>query len=277
MHFWDYGNAFLIECSRAGADILAANAKDEKTFRYPSYMQDIMGDIFSMGFGPFRWVCTSGDPSDLAVTDEIACRVLDELATHNAPPSVRQQYSDNRHWIANAASNNLVVGSQARILYADQDGRIALAREFNKAVGDGKIKAPVVISRDHHDVSGTDSPFRETSNIMDGSAFTADMAVQNVIGDGFRGATWVSIHNGGGVGWGDVINGGFGIVLDGSEDANQTAHATLTWDVANGVARRCWSGNENAIETIQRTIKSTPRMHVTLPNFAKPEILDSLF
>ncbi|KJH47039.1 urocanate hydratase [Dictyocaulus viviparus] len=217
MHFWDYGNAFLLECQRAGANVLHPEAKDDKTFRYPSYMQDIMGDIFSMGFGPFRWVCSSQKVEDLAKTDMISCGVIEELMKDDVPNHVRQQYLDNKKWIEGAAANNLVVGSQARILYSDQAGRIALALAFNHAVRSGIISAPVIISRDHHDVSGTDSPFRETSNITDGSAFTADMAVQNVIGDSFRGATWVSLHNGGGVGWGDVINGGFGLVLDGSE------------------------------------------------------------
>ncbi|VDP54470.1 unnamed protein product [Heligmosomoides polygyrus] len=253
MHFWDYGNAFLVECQRAGADMRHPNAKDDKTFRYPSYMQDIIGDIFSMGFGPFRWVCTSQRPEDLAETDRISCEVLEKLMTSDAPEHVQQQYLDNKRWIEGAAENRLVVGSQARILYSDQEGRVALALAFNEAVRSGRVSEPIVISRDHHDVSGTDSPFRETSNITDGSAFTADMAVQNVIGDSFRGATWVSLHNGGGVGWGDVINGGFGLLLDGSEEAARRAESMLQWDVSNGVARRSWSGNRKAREAIQRT------------------------
>ncbi|VDO45797.1 unnamed protein product [Haemonchus placei] len=253
MHFWDYGNAFLVECQRAGADLRDPKSKDDKTFRYPSYMQDIMGDIFSMGFGPFRWVCTSQEPNDLAQTDRISCEVIEKLLKSKVPVHVLQQYMDNKKWIEGAAENRLVVGSQARILYSDQEGRIALAVAFNDAVRKGKVKAPIVIARDHHDVSGTDSPFRETSNISDGSAFTADMAVQNVIGDSFRGATWVSLHNGGGVGWGDVINGGFGLLLDGSEEAEKRATSMLQWDVSNGVARRSWSGNRKAQEAIQRT------------------------
>ncbi|KAE9421239.1 hypothetical protein Angca_004858, partial [Angiostrongylus cantonensis] len=252
MHFWDYGNAFLLECQRAGADMVHPKAKDDKTFRYPSYMQDIMGDIFSMGFGPFRWVCTSQKPEDLAQTDMISCEVIESLMKDDVPNHVRQQYQDNKKWVEGAAANHLVVGSQARILYSDQAGRVALALAFNNAVKSGKVSAPIVIARDHHDVSGTDSPFRETSNITDGSAYTADMAVQNVIGDSFRGATWVSLHNGGGVGWGDVINGGFGMVLDGSEEAANRASGMLQWDVSNGVARRSWSGNQKAQETIKR-------------------------
>lgn len=277
MRFWDYGNAFLIECARAGANVLTPGAQDDKSFKYPSYMQDIMGDIFSMGFGPFRWVCTSGDPNDLKITDQLACEVIDQLSKQDVPAPVLQQYEDNRHWIQEADEHKLVVGSQARILYSDQQGRIAIARAFNKAVANGKLKSGVVISRDHHDVSGTDSPFRETSNITDGSAFTADMAIQNVIGDSFRGATWVSIHNGGGVGWGDVINGGFGMLLDGSEEAEERAMGMLKWDVSNGVARRCWAGNQSAYETIQRTMKSEPSLVVTIPNEVETATLDSLF
>uniref|UniRef100_A0A1I7YYP1 Urocanate hydratase n=1 Tax=Steinernema glaseri TaxID=37863 RepID=A0A1I7YYP1_9BILA len=278
LYFWDYGNAFLLECHRAGADILPEGATDTKSFKYPSYFQHIMGDIFSMGFGPFRWVCTSGDPADLRKSDEIAANVIKELSQLDLPQGVRQQYEDNRHWIENAEKHELVVGSQARILYSDQQGRSTLALAFNKAVKDGVIKAPIVISRDHHDVSGTDSPYRETANITDGSAYCADMAVQNVIGDALRGATWVSIHNGGGVGWGDVINGGFGMLLDGSESASHRAEAMLNWDVANGVTRRSWSGNEYAYEAMKRTQQRIKGLHVTLPNsVADEKILDTLF
>ncbi|KAK5968524.1 urocanate hydratase [Trichostrongylus colubriformis] len=277
MHFWDYGNAFLVECQRAGADLRDPKSKDDKTFRYPSYMQDIMGDIFSMGFGPFRWVCTSQDPDDLAQTDRISCEVIDKLLKTKVPDHVLQQYMDNKKWIEGAAENRLVVGSQARILYSDQEGRLALALAFNDAVRNGKVSAPIVIARDHHDVSGTDSPFRETSDISDGSAFTADMAVQNVIGDSFRGATWVSLHNGGGVGWGDVINGGFGLLLDGSEEAARRATSMLQWDVSNGVARRSWSGNRKAREAIQRTQTLNENMHVTIPNDADDQLLERLF
>lgn len=277
MHFWDYGNAFLVECQRAGADMRHPNAKDDKTFRYPSYMQDIIGDIFSMGFGPFRWVCTSQRPEDLAETDRISCEVLEKLMTSDAPEHVQQQYLDNKRWIEGAAENRLVVGSQARILYSDQEGRVALALAFNEAVRSGRVSEPIVISRDHHDVSGTDSPFRETSNITDGSAFTADMAVQNVIGDSFRGATWVSLHNGGGVGWGDVINGGFGLLLDGSEEAARRAESMLQWDVSNGVARRSWSGNRKAREAIQRTQTLNRDLCVTIPNDVDDQLLEELF
>ncbi|VDM23547.1 unnamed protein product [Toxocara canis] len=277
LHFWDYGNAFLIECARAGADVLAAGAIDDKSFKYPSYIQGIMGDIFSMGFGPFRWVCTSGQASDLKLTDELACEVLDNLMKQEVPIGVRQQYVDNVHWIKEAHAHKLIVGSQARILYSDQQGRTAIALAFNKAVADGKLKSGVVISRDHHDVSGTDSPFRETADIVDGSAYTADMAIQNVIGDSFRGATWVSIHNGGGVGWGDVINGGFGMLLDGTKEAAERAQSMLAWDVSNGVARRCWSGNACAREAIERTMRNTPTLLVTLPNQVDPERLENLF
>ncbi|CAD5227561.1 unnamed protein product [Bursaphelenchus xylophilus] len=278
MYFWDYGNAFLVECHRAGAKILAENAKDDKSFKFPSYMQDIMGDIFSLGFGPFRWVCTSGLPEDLALTDKIACEVIDKLAADtNVSPQTKQQYIDNRRWIQGAGEHKMVVGSQARILYSDQLGRIEIALAFNKAVKEGKLKGPVVLSRDHHDVSGTDSPFRETSNITDGSAYTADMAIQNVIGDSFRGATWVSIHNGGGVGWGDVINGGFGLLLDGSEDADKRAKLMLTWDVANGVARRSWSGNQNGRDTIIKTMSLVPGLKVTVPQIVDESLLNTLF
>uniref|UniRef100_A0A915CLB1 Urocanate hydratase n=1 Tax=Ditylenchus dipsaci TaxID=166011 RepID=A0A915CLB1_9BILA len=281
MHFWDYGNAFLVECYRAGAIwLLAEKAMDDKTFIYPSYMQDIMGDIFSLGFGPFRWVCTSGNHEDLKQTDKIASQVIQELITKTPPSALatRQQYTDNQMWIEQAEGHKLVVGFQARILYADQLGRVALAKAFNQAVRQGVLKGAVVISRDHHDVSGTDSPFRETSNIQDGSAFTADMAVQNVIGDAVRGATWVSLHNGGGVGWGDVVNGGFGMLLDGSEEVDGRADMMLHWDVANGVSRRCWSGNDNALHTIKRTMELVPGLQVSLPNkVLDDDLLEGLF
>lgn len=277
MYFWDYGNAFLVECQRAGASVLSADASDDKSFRYPSYMQDIMGDIFSMGFGPFRWVCTSGRPEDLRRTDRVAREIIEELEKSDVPLHVKQQYADNKKWIVEAEHNELVVGSQARILYSDRAGRVALSAAFNRLVADGEVSAPIVISRDHHDVSGTDSPFRETSNIDDGSAFTADMAVQNVIGDAMRGATWVSIHNGGGVGWGDVINGGFGLLLDGSAEAVARAESMLNWDVPNGVCRRSWSGNAKAQEAIRRTQKTVPGMQVTLPYEAEKDVIDALF
>ena len=272
MYFFDYGNAFLLESSRAGADILNADGK----FRYPSYVQDIMGPMyFDYGFGPFRWVCTSGKEEDLAVTDEIACNVLEEIAK-NSPVEIQQQMRDNIQWIKGARANKLVVGSQARILYADCEGRTKIAAEFNKAIADGRLSAPVVLGRDHHDVSGTDSPFRETSNIYDGSSFTADMAIHNVIGDGFRGATWVSIHNGGGVGWGEVINGGFGMVLDGSDDADRRLHSMLHWDVNNGIARRSWARNEPAMFAIRRAMEVEPRLKVTMPNFADDELINNI-
>ena len=269
MYFFDYGNAFLLEASRAGADVLASDGK----FRYPSYVQDIMGPMFfDSGFGPFRWVCMSQDPSDLALTDEIAATVLKEIRAE-APEEIRGQMDDNIHWIEEASRNNLVVGSQARILYADCEGRTKIALEFNKAIREGRLKAPVVLGRDHHDVSGTDSPYRETSNIYDGSAFTADMAVQNVIGDSFRGATWVSLHNGGGVGWGEVINGGFGMVIDGSEDADRHISEMLLWDVNNGIARRSWARNEAAVKAIRREMERTPLLQVTLPNEADNSLI----
>merc|ERR1711997_1166896 len=258
----------------AGADISAKDAiatsgeRESTAFRYPSYVQDIMGDIFSLGFGPFRWVCTSGLAEDLKTTDAIATMVLQDIIKDKIPVEIEQQYEDNLRWLAEADKHKLVVGSQARILYSDQLGRVKIAQAFNKAVASGRLKAPVVISRDHHDVSGTDSPFRETSNIRDGSAFTADMAVQNCIGDAFRGATWVALHNGGGTGWGEVINGGFGLVLDGSDEAASKAESMLNWDVSNGVARRAWSGNKNAQDTIRRTIEAHPhgKLKVTVPN-----------
>ena len=272
MYFFDYGNAFLLESSRAGADILNTDGK----FRYPSYVQDIMGPMyFDYGFGPFRWVCTSGKEEDLAVTDEIACNVLEEIAK-NSPVEIQQQMRDNIQWIKGARANKLVVGSQARILYADCEGRTKIAAEFNKAIADGRLSAPVVLGRDHHDVSGTDSPFRETSNIYDGSSFTADMAIHNVIGDGFRGATWVSIHNGGGVGWGEVINGGFGMVLDGSDDDDRRLHCMLHWDVNNGIARRSWARNEPAMFAIRRAMEVEPRLKVTMPNFADDNLINDI-
>ncbi len=269
MYFFDYGNAFLLESSRAGADILKADG----SFRYPSYVQDIMGPLyFDYGFGPFRWVCMSERPEDLAKSDEIAVKVLKkELET--APEEIHGQLNDNIHWIEEAGRNNLVVGSQARILYADCEGRTRIALAFNEAIRKGEISAPVVLGRDHHDVSGTDSPFRETSNIYDGSRFTADMAIQNVIGDGFRGATWVSIHNGGGVGWGEVINGGFGMVIDGSEDSDRRITGMLFWDVNNGIARRSWARNEGAEHAILREMGRTPELRVTVPNLADENIV----
>jgi len=270
-YFFDYGNAFLLEASRAGADIMAANGID---FRYPSYVQDIMGPMcFDYGFGPFRWVCASGNPEDLQKTDDIACAVLEELAK-TAPVEIQQQMQDNIHWIKGAQQNKLVVGSQARILYADAEGRIKIAEAFNQAIAKGEI-GYVILGRDHHDVSGTDSPYRETSNIYDGSRFTADMAIQNVIGDSFRGATWVSIHNGGGVGWGEVINGGFGMVLDGSKDASRRLESMLFWDVNNGIARRNWARNEGAVFAIKRAMESQPLLKVTLPNIVADELLEN--
>ena len=273
MYFFDYGNAFLLESSRAGADVM----KEDGSFKYPSYVQDIMGPMcFDFGFGPFRWVCASSKPEDLDLTDQIAVDVLEEIA-ESAPEEIAQQMKDNIRWIKEAKKNKLVVGSQARILYADCEGRTKIAAAFNKAVKEGKLSAPVVLGRDHHDVSGTDSPFRETSNIYDGSQFTADMAIQNVIGDSFRGATWVSIHNGGGVGWGEVINGGFGMVLDGSEDADRRLRMMLHWDVNNGIARRSWARNDGALFAIQREMERTPDLKVTVPNIADDELLDKLF
>jgi urocanate hydratase len=274
MYFFDYGNAFLLESSRAGADIMS---EDGKSFRYHSYVQDIMGPMcFDYGFGPFRWVCTSGDPKDLDTTDNISIKVLKEIVK-TAPSEITQQMNDNIRWIEGAKANKLVVGSQARILYADAEGRIKIAAEFNKAIADGRLKAPVVLGRDHHDVSGTDSPFRETSNIYDGSQFTADMAIQNVIGDSFRGATWVSIHNGGGVGWGEVINGGFGMTLDGTDDADRRLRQMLYWDVNNGIARRSWARNDGAIFTAKRAMKLNPELKITVPNLVDDDILDKLF
>jgi urocanate hydratase len=271
MYFWDYGNAFLLEAGRAGADIF----KPDGTYVYQSYVQDIMGPMcFDYGFGPFRWVCASGKAEDLHTTDLIAGDVLEELASR-APDEIRQQLNDNLLWIRQAEQNKLVVGSQARILYADAEGRIRIAEAFNQAIRKGLISAPVVLGRDHHDVSGTDSPFRETSNIYDGSQFTADMAVQNVIGDAFRGATWVSLHNGGGVGWGEVINGGFGMLLDGSADASRRLKMMLHWDVNNGIARRSWARNEEAIFAVKRAMEAEPKLKVTLPNMADDKLIDA--
>lgn len=272
MYFFDYGNAFLLESSRAGADIMQADG----TFKYPSYVQDIMGPMcFDYGFGPFRWVCASSDPKDLDTTDQIAAQVLEEMLEH-APEEIRQQISDNLLWIKQAKANKLVVGSQARILYADAEGRIKIAAAFNKAVKEGVLSGPVVLGRDHHDVSGTDSPYRETSNIYDGSKFTADMAIQNVIGDSFRGATWVSIHNGGGVGWGEVTNGGFGMVLDGSAECDTRLTSMLHWDVNNGISRRSWARNDGAMFAIKRAMEIEPRLKVTIPEIADDELLDAV-
>ena len=269
MYFFDYGNAFLLEASRAGADVMSTDG----TFKYPSYVQDIMGPLFfDYGFGPFRWVCTSCKPEDLQATDEIAAEVLEKIMK-SAPDEIKSQLADNIHWIKEAAKNKLVVGSQARILYADSEGRIEIALAMNRAIAEGKISAPVVLGRDHHDVSGTDSPFRETSNIYDGSGFTADMAVQNVIGDSFRGATWVSIHNGGGVGWGEVINGGFGMVIDGTAESEKKIKEMLLWDVNNGISRRAWARNTGAISAIKREMERTPLLKVTLPNIADDKLI----
>ena len=270
MYFFDYGNAFLLQSKRAGADICTEDGK----FRYPSYVQDIMGPMFfDYGFGPFRWVCTSGDPADLAKTDEIAARVLEEIM-QNAPDEIKGQMADNIHWIVEAGRNQLVVGSQARILYADAEGRAKIALAFNEAIRKGEITRPIVLGRDHHDVSGTDSPFRETSNIYDGSQFCADMAVQNVIGDSFRGATWVSLHNGGGVGWGEVINGGFGMVIDGSADSDRHISEMLFWDVNNGIARRAWARNEGSIHSIEREMQRSHGLQVTMPSIVDDEIIN---
>ena len=269
MYFFDYGNAFLLECSRAGADVLNADG----SFKYPSYVQDIMGPMyFDYGFGPFRWVCMSEDPDDLALTDRLAMEVLEQEAAAS-PDEIKGQMQDNVKWIDEAGRNKLVVGSQARILYADCEGRTKIALAFNEAIRDGRLKGPVVLGRDHHDVSGTDSPFRETSNIYDGSQFTADMAVQNVIGDSFRGATWVSIHNGGGVGWGEVMNGGFGMVIDGSADSDRHIRQMLFWDVNNGIARRSWARNQGAMNSAKREMARTPGLKITMPNMADDDII----
>lgn len=272
MYFFDYGNAFLLESSRAGADVM----KTDGEFRYPSYVQDIMGPMFfDYGFGPFRWVCTSCDPKDLAVTDRLATEVLEKIAK-TAPDDIIGQLEDNIHWIKEAGKNHLVVGSQARILYADCEGRTKIAEAFNRAIRDGEISAPVVLGRDHHDVSGTDSPYRETSNIYDGSKFTADMAVQNVIGDSFRGATWVSLHNGGGVGWGEVVNGGFGMVIDGSEEADENIRMMLYWDVNNGIARRSWARNKGSMDSIRREMEKNPGLKVTMPSLVNDKLFENL-
>ena len=271
MYFFDYGNAFLLEASRAGADILSG---PDGKFRYPSYVQDIMGPLyFDYGFGPYRWVCTSSDPRDLECTDRLAAQVLEEIM-ETAPDEIKPQLADNIHWIKEAGKNKMVVGSQARILYADAEGRTKIALAMNRAIREGKVSAPIVLGRDHHDVSGTDSPYRETSNIYDGSCFTADMAVQNVIGDSFRGATWVSLHNGGGVGWGEVINGGFGMVIDGSEESDRKIRNMLFWDVNNGIARRSWARNKGALFAIRREMERTPELRVTLPNPADDELIE---
>ena len=269
MYFFDYGNAFLLESSRAGADVLKADG----SFRYPSYVQDIMGPMFfDYGFGPFRWVCTSGNADDLAHSDKLAADVLEQMLT-DAPEDIKGQLADNLHWIRSAGENKLVVGSQARILYADAEGRTKIALAFNDAIRRGDISRPIVLGRDHHDVSGTDSPFRETSNIYDGSQFCADMAVQNVIGDSFRGATWVSLHNGGGVGWGEVVNGGFGMVIDGSPEAERRIRSMLFWDVNNGIARRSWARNKGAMDAIERELRRTPDLQVTIPNLVDDDII----
>jgi urocanate hydratase len=274
MYFWDYGNAFLLEAGRAGADIYSDNT--ESGFKYPSYVEDIMGPIcFDYGFGPFRWVCSSGNDDDLAITDEIASRVLRSLADE-APSEIKGQYFDNIRWIETANDNGLVVGSKARILYADERGRVEIAKEFNKAISEGRISSPIILGRDHHDVSGTDSPYRETANIRDGSMFTADMSVQNFIGDSFRGATWVSLHNGGGVGWGEVVNGGFGMVIDGSDNSDENIKSMLSWDVNNGIARRAWAQNSEAIFTIKRAMENDPNLTVTVPSKVSKSLLERI-
>ncbi|MCH1591621.1 MAG: urocanate hydratase, partial [Candidatus Thalassarchaeaceae archaeon] len=273
MKFWDYGNAFLLEASRSGADVLDS----EGQFRYPSYVEDIMGPMcFDYGFGPFRWVCTSGEKDDLDMTDSIAHRVLSRLYSE-APERIKQQYADNLRWIEGASKNNMVVGSKARILYADSMGRRSIATAFNDAIKKGEVSSPIVLGRDHHDVSGTDSPYRETANIRDGSMFTADMAVQNFVGDSFRGATWVSLHNGGGVGWGEVINGGFGLFIDGSTKSQKSIDSMIPWDVENGVARRSWARNDEAMWTINRAMENNSELQVTMPSLVKEQVLDEAF
>ena len=273
-YFWDYGNAFLLEASRAGADVMNA---DGDGFRYPSYVEDIMGPMcFDYGFGPFRWVCTSGDPEDLRRTDKIAADVLRKMA-ESSPDEIKQQMLDNIRWIEQADHYEMVVGSQARILYADAEGRKEIARSFNEAIKNGLVSAPIVLGRDHHDVAGTDSPYRETANIRDGSMFTADMAVQNFVGDSFRGATWISLHNGGGVGWGEVINGGFGLLIDGSQDSERKLLSMLDWDVNNGISRRAWARNDGAVYAIKRAMESNPLLKVTLPNIAEDKLIDSFY
>ena len=273
-YFWDYGNAFLLEASRAGADVLNAEGSG---FRYPSYVEDIMGPMcFDYGFGPFRWVCTSCDPNDLETTDRIALDVLTKMA-ENSPSEIKQQMLDNIRWIEEAGKNKMVVGSQARILYADTEGRKMIAKAFNDAINSGEISAPIVLGRDHHDVSGTDSPFRETANISDGSMFTADMAVHNFVGDAFRGATWISLHNGGGVGWGEVINGGFGLLIDGSSESERKLLSMLDWDVNNGISRRAWARNDGAIFAIKRAMDMNPKLSVTIPFIADDTLIDSVY
>ena len=273
-YFWDYGNAFLLEASRAGADVMNT---DGDGFRYPSYVEDIMGPMcFDYGFGPFRWVCTSGDPEDLRRTDKIAADVLRKMA-ESSPDEIKQQMLDNIRWIEQADHYEMVVGSQARILYADAEGRKEIARSFNEAIKNGLVSAPIVLGRDHHDVAGTDSPYRETANIRDGSMFTADMAVQNFVGDSFRGATWISLHNGGGVGWGEVINGGFGLLIDGSQDSERKLLSMLDWDVNNGISRRAWARNDGAVYAIKRAMESNPLLKVTLPNVAEDKLIDSFY
>ena len=273
-YFWDYGNAFLLEASRAGADVMNP---DGDGFRYPSYVEDIMGPMcFDYGFGPFRWVCTSGDPEDLRETDRIAADVLRKMS-ENSPIEIKQQMLDNIRWIEQAEQYEMVVGSQARILYADAEGRKEIARSFNEAIKNGSVSGPIVLGRDHHDVSGTDSPYRETANIRDGSMFTADMAVQNFVGDSFRGATWISLHNGGGVGWGEVINGGFGLLIDGSMDSEGKLLSMLDWDVNNGISRRAWARNDGAVYAIKRAMESNPLLKVTLPHIAEDKLIDSFY
>ena len=273
-YFWDYGNAFLLESSRAGADVMHTSGNG---FKYPSYVEDIMGPMcFDYGFGPFRWVCASGKSEDLAITDQIAANVLKEMA-NNSPPEIKQQMLDNIRWIEQAGMNKMVVGSKARILYADADGRKSIAKAFNDAISNGELSGPVILGRDHHDVAGTDSPYRETSNIRDGSMFTADMAVQNFVGDSFRGATWVSLHNGGGVGWGEVVNGGFGMLIDGTKESEEKLLSMLDWDVNNGISRRAWARNDGAIYAIKRAMENNPRLRVTLPNTADDELIDSIY
>ena len=276
MYFFDYGNAFLLEASRSGADVVKHSTGAEMEFRYPSYVQDILGPLcFDYGFGPFRWVCCSGDPADLDTTDRLAAEVLRELLV-DAPDDIRGQIQDNLTWILHAKENQLVVGSQARILYADAQGRMKIAERFNQAIASGELKGPIVLGRDHHDVSGTDSPYRETSNIYDGSRYTADMAVQNFAGDAFRGATWISLHNGGGVGWGEVINGGFGMVLDGSSDSDRKLKSMLHWDVNNGIARRAWARNKEAITAIERAMQQEPKLKITVPNLVDDSLLNEI-
>jgi len=273
-YFWDYGNAFLLEASRAGADVMNT---DGDGFRYPSYVEDIMGPMcFDYGFGPFRWVCTSGDPEDLRRTDKIAADVLRKMA-ESSPDEIKQQMLDNIRWIEQAEHYEMVVGSQARILYADAEGRKEIARSFNEAIKNGLVSAPIVLGRDHHDVAGTDSPYRETANIRDGSMFTADMAVQNFVGDSFRGATWISLHNGGGVGWGEVINGGFGLLIDGSHESERKLLSMLDWDVNNGISRRAWARNDGAVYAIKRAMEANPLLKVTLPNIAEDKLIDSFY